>query len=262
MTTLNLFTVTSSDSVYIAHKENGLFFPLIGLETAYASTSFAFTPGKGYDAGGFDIFSAVVCMDSVDSLRDLFNYMAEHQPESVCNRQLLFAETPAHVLYTPEDFAHLTGEQQENDFTARMVLDGGLSVCKVCHEFEAGLDHPCTPFLATCCHKPISIAEHTANHGMCHACMDKGVAEAQELAEFANDQQEYDFAQLEYEAHQEKYDALAEEEAGTEVVVASPAIHRTCTCDTETARWVYLDTVEEEDGYFCMVCASFWRQSW
>ena len=48
-----------------------------------------------------------------------------------------------HIIYTEEDFKHITGEELDNNKLARMVLDGGLAVCKVCGEFEAGLDNPC-----------------------------------------------------------------------------------------------------------------------
>lgn len=50
-----------------------------------------------------------------------------------------------HVLYTREDFKNMSGEEMESDRTATLVLDGGLSICKKCGEFEAGLDKPCNP---------------------------------------------------------------------------------------------------------------------
>ncbi|WP_180231235.1 hypothetical protein [Bacillus toyonensis] len=50
-----------------------------------------------------------------------------------------------HVLYTKEDFANKSPEETENDKVAELVLDGGLSICKVCGEFEAGLDKECKP---------------------------------------------------------------------------------------------------------------------
>ncbi|QZA70237.1 hypothetical protein 278BB001_86 [Bacillus phage 278BB001] len=50
-----------------------------------------------------------------------------------------------HVLYTKEDFKDMTGEELESSYTAHLVLDGGLAICKVCGEGEAGLDNPCKP---------------------------------------------------------------------------------------------------------------------
>lgn len=49
----------------------------------------------------------------------------------------------AHTLYVPDDFKHMSGEEMEDNMTARLVLDGGLGICKVCGEYEAGLDKPC-----------------------------------------------------------------------------------------------------------------------
>lgn len=48
-----------------------------------------------------------------------------------------------HELYTAEDFKHLTAEEMDEDITYRMVMEGGLAVCKHCGEFEAGLDYLC-----------------------------------------------------------------------------------------------------------------------
>ena len=48
-----------------------------------------------------------------------------------------------HILYTREDFKNIGDEELENNRTAKLVLDGGLSICKVCGEYEAGLDTPC-----------------------------------------------------------------------------------------------------------------------
>jgi hypothetical protein len=50
-----------------------------------------------------------------------------------------------HTLYTAEDFRHMTGEEMEQDKLAEMVLDAGLDICKVCGEYEAGLDRECVP---------------------------------------------------------------------------------------------------------------------
>ncbi|AUO79484.1 hypothetical protein BSP10_081 [Bacillus phage BSP10] len=50
-----------------------------------------------------------------------------------------------HVLYTKEDFKDMTGEELESSYTAHLVLDGGLAICKICGEGEAGLDNPCKP---------------------------------------------------------------------------------------------------------------------
>ena len=50
-----------------------------------------------------------------------------------------------HQLYTSVDFRHMTGEEMEESKLAEMVLDAGLDVCKVCGEYEAGLDLPCEP---------------------------------------------------------------------------------------------------------------------
>lgn len=46
-----------------------------------------------------------------------------------------------HILYTSEDFK----DCPDNDTLYTAVVDGGLNVCKVCGEFEAGLDKPCKP---------------------------------------------------------------------------------------------------------------------
>ena len=48
-----------------------------------------------------------------------------------------------HVLYTKEDFKDWIPEQIEYDTTANAVVNWGLSVCKICGEYEAGLDNPC-----------------------------------------------------------------------------------------------------------------------
>jgi len=50
-----------------------------------------------------------------------------------------------HQLYTSEDFKHMSGQEMEESWVARMVLEGGLSICKICGEGEAGLDNPCKP---------------------------------------------------------------------------------------------------------------------
>lgn len=50
-----------------------------------------------------------------------------------------------HVLYAVDDFAHLTYEEVENNIIYELVVDGGLSICKLCGEYEAGLDNPCKP---------------------------------------------------------------------------------------------------------------------
>lgn len=50
-----------------------------------------------------------------------------------------------HVIYTKDDFKNMSGEEMENNTTATLVLDGGLCICKICGEFEAGLDKPCNP---------------------------------------------------------------------------------------------------------------------
>lgn len=48
-----------------------------------------------------------------------------------------------HTLYKAEDFKDIPWEEKENDIVYTSVVDGGLNVCKVCGEFEAGLDKPC-----------------------------------------------------------------------------------------------------------------------
>jgi hypothetical protein len=50
-----------------------------------------------------------------------------------------------HVLYTPEDFKGLPWEELEGNRTYELVVDGGLDICKVCGEYEAGLDKECKP---------------------------------------------------------------------------------------------------------------------
>ncbi|MBO0961477.1 hypothetical protein J1P26_17360 [Neobacillus sp. MM2021_6] len=50
-----------------------------------------------------------------------------------------------HVLYTKEDFKDMSWEEWEGNRTAELVLDGGLNICKICGEYEAGLDNPCRP---------------------------------------------------------------------------------------------------------------------
>jgi hypothetical protein len=47
-----------------------------------------------------------------------------------------------HVLYTSEDFT--SGKIiSRNNTLADFVIEGGLSICKKCGEYEAGLDAPC-----------------------------------------------------------------------------------------------------------------------
>jgi hypothetical protein len=46
-----------------------------------------------------------------------------------------------HVLYTPGDFT--PEEISRGNKLAEAVIEGGLSVCKKCGEYEAGLDAPC-----------------------------------------------------------------------------------------------------------------------
>lgn len=48
-----------------------------------------------------------------------------------------------HELYVSSDFKHLNGEDYEDNVVAIAVVEGGLDVCKICGEFEAGLDNPC-----------------------------------------------------------------------------------------------------------------------
>lgn len=44
-----------------------------------------------------------------------------------------------HVLWTPEELQW----RDKNDPVYKMVIEGGLAVCKICGKFEAGLEHPC-----------------------------------------------------------------------------------------------------------------------
>jgi hypothetical protein len=46
-----------------------------------------------------------------------------------------------HVLFVPGDFT--PEEISRNNKLAEAVIEGGLSVCKKCGEYEAGLDAPC-----------------------------------------------------------------------------------------------------------------------
>ena len=48
-----------------------------------------------------------------------------------------------HKLYTSEDFKHLSAEELDSNYTYELVMDGGLSICKICGDYEAGLDKPC-----------------------------------------------------------------------------------------------------------------------
>jgi hypothetical protein len=48
-----------------------------------------------------------------------------------------------HELYTADDFKNVPPEHLEHDRLYDLVVDGGLSVCKICMEYEAGLDKPC-----------------------------------------------------------------------------------------------------------------------
>ncbi|MEC2463879.1 hypothetical protein P9X10_03030 [Bacillus cereus] len=50
-----------------------------------------------------------------------------------------------HVLYTKEDFTNKSSEEIESSTVANLVLDQGFSICKLCGEFEAGLDKECKP---------------------------------------------------------------------------------------------------------------------
>ena len=46
-----------------------------------------------------------------------------------------------HVLFVPGDFT--PEEISRGSKLAGAVIEGGLSVCKKCGEYEAGLDAPC-----------------------------------------------------------------------------------------------------------------------
>lgn len=48
-----------------------------------------------------------------------------------------------HILYKIDDFKNWTAEQIEQNADANAVVNWGLNVCKICPEFEAGLDGPC-----------------------------------------------------------------------------------------------------------------------
>lgn len=48
-----------------------------------------------------------------------------------------------HVLYTKEDFKNMSNQELENNRTYELVMDGGLDICKMCGEYEAGLNEPC-----------------------------------------------------------------------------------------------------------------------
>jgi hypothetical protein len=51
----------------------------------------------------------------------------------------MVVRTKSHELYTAEDF-----KDNSESKLAEVVIEGGLSVCRKCGEFEAGLDKPCT----------------------------------------------------------------------------------------------------------------------
>jgi hypothetical protein len=48
-----------------------------------------------------------------------------------------------HVLFISDDFEGMSYEELENNKTYDLVVAGGLSICKNCGEYEAGLDNPC-----------------------------------------------------------------------------------------------------------------------
>jgi hypothetical protein len=49
-----------------------------------------------------------------------------------------------HIFYKCSDFT--TGEIcDETNGLVSLVCEGGLSICKICGEYEAGLDNPCVP---------------------------------------------------------------------------------------------------------------------
>lgn len=48
-----------------------------------------------------------------------------------------------HILYTAEDFKGKSTEELESDRIYELVVESGLSICKICGEYEAGLDRPC-----------------------------------------------------------------------------------------------------------------------
>lgn len=50
-----------------------------------------------------------------------------------------------HKLYTSKDFESMSWEEQEGSLLYSYVVNGGLSICKVCGEFESGLYEPCRP---------------------------------------------------------------------------------------------------------------------
>lgn len=58
------------------------------------------------------------------------------------DRKMVKRTTNGHVLFTFRDFS--SQDAQDNGPLYRNVVDGGLAVCKVCGDFEAGLDNPCT----------------------------------------------------------------------------------------------------------------------
>lgn len=48
--------------------------------------------------------------------------------------------TNGHVLYVPTDF---TEEEYENSSFARLVIDDGLGICRICGVGEIELEKPC-----------------------------------------------------------------------------------------------------------------------
>lgn len=50
-----------------------------------------------------------------------------------------------HVLWKPSDFTDEQIADEALNGLVTAVFEGGLSVCKVCGEYEAGLDNPCGP---------------------------------------------------------------------------------------------------------------------
>lgn len=49
-----------------------------------------------------------------------------------------------HKLYTSKDFESMSREEQEGNLLYNYVVNG-VSICKVCGEFESGLYEPCRP---------------------------------------------------------------------------------------------------------------------
>lgn len=87
---LNLKEVSGEfGPTYIAHIENGVVYPLVGLD-AIPGCSFHFAKSALYPIQDGDSIEDYT--EEVSELQSLWLYIHEHQPGAVSNKHLLFGE--------------------------------------------------------------------------------------------------------------------------------------------------------------------------